>query len=197
MKRTLYTIACLCIFTLFTIGCATSGTNVKYADPGAAETVTANFGSTDLHLITEKMVDSLMKSPVLEGRPVLLVDNVRNNTHEHIDTKSITDKIRTCLLKYGRAKITARSDVPDSILQELDFQNSNLADQKTIVKMGKLAGAKYILFGDITSIVKRAGSKKDVWFKITLNLTNVQDGLIEWADDKEIRKVAKRRSVSW
>jgi len=177
--------------------CASTGTNVKYADPNSVERLTADFSSTDIHLITEKMVDSLVMSSILDGRPVIFVDNIRNNTHEHIDTKSITDKIRTILLKHGKVRITARSDIPHSLLQEQEFQNSNLADPKTIVKMGKLAGAKYILFGDISSIEKRHSGNRDIWFKITLNLTNVQNGLIEWADDKEIRKVSKRQAIGW
>jgi uncharacterized protein (TIGR02722 family) len=188
---------CLPLALFFAVGCATTGTKVSYGDPGAVERLTADFGSADLHMIVEKMVDSMATSPVLEGRPVIFVDHVRNNTHEHIDTKSITDKIRTILLKHGKARITARSDIPDTLLQEQDFQNSNLADPGTIIKMGKLAGAQYILFGDISSIEKRSGGKRDVWFKITLNLTNTQDGLIEWADDKEIRKMAKRRTIGW
>ena len=188
---------CLALSMLFIVYCASTGTKVRYGDPAAVERLTADFGSTDLHMIVEKMVDSMVTSPVLEGRPVIFVDHVRNSTHEHIDTKSITDKIRTILLRNGKVKITARSDIPDSLLQEQDFQNSNLADPSTIVKMGKLAGARYILFGDISSIEKRSGRKRDVWFKFTLNLTNVQDGLIEWADDKEIRKVATRRTIGW
>jgi penicillin-binding protein activator len=188
---------CLPWLLIFYISCATTGTKVSYGDPGAVERVTADFSSTDLHMITEKMINSLTISPVLEGRPVILVDNIRNNTHEHIDTKSISDKIRTILLKHGKVKITARSDIPDSILREQEFQTSNLADPKTMVKMGKLAGAKYILFGEITSIVKRNGGKRDVWYKITMNLTRVQDGLIEWADDKEIRKKSRKRTIGW
>jgi uncharacterized protein (TIGR02722 family) len=188
---------CLTLALILAAGCASSGTRVRYADPGATETLTADFGSTDLHMITEKMVVSLLKSPALEGRPVIFVDNVRNNTHEHIDTKSITDKIRTVLLRQGKVRITARSDIPDSLLGEQEFQSSNLADPGTIVKMGKLAGAQFILYGAITSIAKRTGGKQDIWFKITLNLTNVQDGLIEWTDDKEIRKVAKKKAIGW
>jgi uncharacterized protein (TIGR02722 family) len=188
---------CLPLVLFLAVGCATTGTKVRYEDPGAVERLTADFGSTDLHMIVEEMVNSMASNPILDGRPVIFVDHVRNNTHEHIDTKSITDKIRTILLKHGKARITARSDIPDTLIQEQDFQNSNLADPGAIIKMGKLAGAQYILFGDISSIEKRSGGNRDVWFKITLNLTNTQDGLIEWAEDKEIRKVAKRRAIGW
>ncbi|HDR14337.1 MAG TPA: penicillin-binding protein activator LpoB [Desulfobacteraceae bacterium] len=178
-------------------GCASTGTRVQYADPGGVERLTADFGATDLHMIAEKMVGSLVESPILDGRPIILVDNIRNKTHEHIDTKAITDKIRTILLKNGRVRVTARSDIPDSLLKEQEFQSSNLADPDTLVRMGKLAGASYILFGEITSISKSYKGQRDVWFKITMNLTDVERGLIEWADDKEIRKVAKRRSMGW
>ncbi|UCH96930.1 MAG: penicillin-binding protein activator LpoB [Candidatus Aminicenantes bacterium] len=188
---------CSALVLVFVVGCASTGTKVRYGDPGAVETLTADFGSTDLHMITEKMVNSLVMSPVLDGRPVIFVDDVRNKTHEHIDTKSITDKIRTVLLKHGKARITARSDIPESILKELDIQTTTMADPETIVKMGKFAGAQFILFGEISSIAKRAGRNQDFWYKITLNLANVQNGLIEWADDKEIRKVAKRRIIDW
>jgi len=191
--------AILVVFPMIILlsGCASTGTRVEYADPGSVERLTADFGSTDIHMITEKMVGSLLESAVLDGRPIILVDNVRNKTHEHIDTKAITDKIRTTLLKHGKVRVTARSDIPESLLREQEFQNSNLADPDTIVRMGKLAGASYILFGEITSISKSFKGQRDVWFKITLNLTDVQKGLIEWADEKEIRKVANRRSVGW
>jgi PBP1b-binding outer membrane lipoprotein LpoB len=40
--------------------------------------------------------------------------------------------------------------------------------------------------------VKRAGRRTDVYYKITLNLVDVQTAIIEWADEKEIRKTEKR-----
>ncbi|MCU0289729.1 MAG: penicillin-binding protein activator LpoB [Acidobacteria bacterium] len=187
----------LVLALIFLMACASTGTKVSYGDPNAIEKLTADFGSADLHMIAEKMVRSMTLSPVLEGRPVIFVDIVRNKTHEHIDTKSITDKIRTILLQTGKVRVTARSDISDTLLQEQDFQSTNLADPQTIVKMGKLAGAQFILFGDISSIEKRLDGHRDIWFKITLNLTNVENGLIEWADDKEIRKISQRQAIGW
>lgn len=59
-------------------------------------------------------------------------------------------------------------------------------------RAGKQVGADYLLFGDIASIVKRAGRDTDVYYKFTLNLVDVQTGIIEWTDEKEIRKEARR-----
>ena len=57
---------------------------------------------------------------------------------------------------------------------------------------GRQVGADYFLFGEITSIKKAAGRVQDVYYKFTLNLVNIESGLIEWAEEKEIRKQAKK-----
>jgi hypothetical protein len=175
-------------------GCA--GTpDVSYGSPDQVETVTTDFGSTDLQMIAEKMVNSLLASPIIsDGRqPVFYVQTVRNKTDEHIDTTAVTDKIRVTLLKSGRVKFTAIADVSDELVNQLEFQaSSGMVDPATAKSIGKLVGADYFLYGELTSIRKSAGRVKDVYYKFTLNLVNIQNGLIEWADEKEIRKQAKK-----
>ena len=178
----------------FFAGCA-SAPQVSYGNPEQVETVTSDFGSTDLQMIAEKMVNSLLASPVLTAgtRPVFYVHKVRNMTDEHIDTKSVTDKIRVTLLKSGRVRFTAVNEVNDEILKQLEYQTkSGVVDLATAKSAGHQVGADYFLFGEITSIRKSAGRVQDVYFKFTLNLVNIKTGLIEWADEKEIRKEAKK-----
>jgi uncharacterized protein (TIGR02722 family) len=185
----------LAVLTVFlAAGCA-STPQVTYGNPEQVETVTADFGSTDLQIIAEKMVNSLLASPVLTSgtRPVFYVHRVKNMTDEHIDTKSVTDKIRVTLLKSGKVRFSAVNEVNDEILKQLEYQTkSGVVDPKTARSAGSQVGADYFLFGELTSIKKSAGRVKDVYFKFTLNLVNIKTGLIEWADEKEIRKEAKK-----
>jgi PBP1b-binding outer membrane lipoprotein LpoB len=51
-----------------------------------------------------------------------------------------------------------------------------------------MVGAGYRLDGNIVSIVKENKKVKDVYYKFSLQLWNVENGLLEWADEKEIRK---------
>lgn len=74
-----------------------------YGDAQATETLTKDFGSTDLQQIAAKMVDDMLAfPPVIEmtqaRRPVLFVDRIKNKTQEHIDTESITDTIQNKLI---------------------------------------------------------------------------------------------------
>lgn len=185
----------LCILFISALcGCATTP-SVSYGDAQQVETVTEEFGSTDLQIIAEKMVNSLLASPVLltGQRPVLYVHKVKNKTDEHIDTKAVTDKIRVTLLKSGRVRFSAASEVGDEIVRQLEHQTSaGLVDPSTAKRFGNQVGADYFLYGEIISIKKKAGRVRDVYFKLTMNLVNIETGLIEWADEKEIRKQAKR-----
>ena len=63
-----------------------------------------------------------------------------------------------------------------------------LVDPATAVLMGKQIGAEFMLYGNMASIVKRESKTKDVYYKFTLKLMNLQTGIIEWSGEKEIRK---------
>jgi uncharacterized protein (TIGR02722 family) len=184
----------LALVALSVIGCAAQR-QVSYQDPTRVETVTESFGSTDLQGISERMVNSLVRLPqIADGsRPVVQVSTVKNKTTEHIDTKSITDKIRTALVKTGMVRFTAASDANDELVGTLEYQQgSGLVSPSTRKKVGKQVGADYLLYGEIDSIVKRSGRTSDVYYKFTLNLVDIETGLIEWSDEKEIRKEANR-----
>ena len=63
---------------------------------------------------------------------------------------------------------------------------------QTAAEMGQMVGAQYRLEGNIMSIVKQVKDKKDVYYKLNLQLWNIRNGLLEWSDEKEIRKTTTR-----
>ncbi|CAM2847010.1 penicillin-binding protein activator LpoB [Vibrio mytili] len=166
---------------------------VTYGDAQATETTTIDFGSTDLQTIAAEMVDSMMMSGSVaaitrDQRPIVFVERIKNKTSEHIDTESITDTISTKMLNSGKFRFVDMDRV-DSVRQQLNFQNTDeLVNQSTAIQFGKMVGAQYMLYGNLSSIVKNAGSDKDVYYKMTMRLMDLETGLIEWADETEIRK---------
>lgn len=171
-------------------GCAN---RVSYGDAQAVETVSVDFGSTDLQKIAADMVDSMMMSGSVaaitrDSRPIVFVERIKNKTSEHIDTESITDSISTKLLNSGKFRFVDMDRV-ESVRDQLKFQNNDeLVDQSTAIQFGKMVGAEYMLYGNLSSIVKNAGSDTDVYYKMTMRLMDLKTGLIEWADETEIRK---------
>lgn len=189
----------LSLLSALLVGCATTGTptisgNVQYGDAKAVEQVTNEFGSTDLQTIAEAMARSLAQSSSgYRTKPLVTIADVRNKTSEYIDTRSITDSIRVQLLKSGTMRFATDIAGMQNQTDELTRQNnSGLYKKSTTAKVGKMEGAQFRIEGNISSIVKRTSDVKDVYYKFTLTMTNVESGTIEWADEKEIRKTSKR-----
>lgn len=168
--------------------------DVSYGDAKAVEQVTNEFGATDLQIIAESMARSLSQSMAGQSpKPTVTIAPVKNKTSEYIDTKSITDSIRVQLLKSGTMRFVTDIEGMQNQTDELIRQNqSGLYKKSTTAKVGKMEGAKYRIEGNITSIVKKNSDVKDVYYKFSLLLTDVESGGIEWADEKEIRKTSKR-----
>ncbi|QWE09233.1 penicillin-binding protein activator LpoB [Polynucleobacter ibericus] len=175
---------------------ACSGPQVRYGDAKAVETVNANYGSTDLQIIAEAMTRSLLQSKAISGSkdaPIVTLADVKNKTSEYIDTRVITDKIRTQLMKSGQVRFAVSVSEMNNQTEELKRQNqSGLYKNSTIAKTGNMQGAQYRIEGSIASIVKNTKDVKDVYYVFNLNLINNESGLLEWADEKEIRKTATR-----
>ena len=189
---------------------ASACSSIGYDDPNKTETVNLKFGSTDLQTMADTMVQSLLSSPNLQyldhsgkgddKRVVLYTGNVNNRTTEHIDTSSITDTIRTSLLKSGRFRIAASSQGQDDLGSQVRFQmESGRVDPNLIRSFGKQIGADAVMYGNLRSIEKErarsledAGKKtEDVWYKLTLEVVNIETGETVWMEEKEVRKSKK------
>ncbi|WP_057830230.1 penicillin-binding protein activator LpoB [Colwellia sp. TT2012] len=188
--------------TLTLIGGCTNKSVVRYGDATAVETTDISFGSTDLQKVAGQMTDSLLLSPVVgtltaNSRPIIFVESIKNKTSEHIDTESITDSIATKLLRSGKFRFVDMDRVA-AARKQLEFQqNSGMVDTNKAMQLGKQVGAQYMLYGNLASIVKSNKDKSDVYYKFTLRLMDLESGLVEWADETEIRKTKEKEFVSW
>lgn len=200
MKHT-YLISALAVSVLTLSGCANRAV-VSYGDANAVETTDISFGSTDLQKMANEMTDSMLLSPVVgtltqNNRPVVFVERIKNKTSEHIDTESVTDSISTKLLRSGKFRFVDMSRV-DAVKAQLDFQNdSGMVDPNKAASFGKQTGAQYMLYGNLSSIVKTNKDVADVYYKFTLRLLDLESGLIEWADETEIRKTRQKAKIGW
>jgi len=182
-------------------GCANKAV-VSYGDATAVETTDINFGSTDLQKVATQMTDSLLLSPVIgtltaNSRPIVFVERIKNKTSEHIDTESITDSVSTKLLRSGKFRFVDMGRV-EAAREQLNFQqNGGMVNPSKAIAFGKQVGAQYMLYGNLSSIVKSNKDKADVYYKFTMRLMDLESGLVEWADETEIRKTRETARVGW
>ena len=173
-------------------GCATT---VEYGDATSSKPISTDFGSADLQQIAATMVDSMLADEVLQdisvdGPPLLIVDKVKNKTMQHIDTESVTDSIRTKLIRSRKFSFQDRT-TEGALNEELAYQQ---VASKDPVASGQQDAPQYMLTSNLSEIEQNQGRLQDVYYKYTMSLRDLKSGRLIWADEKEIRK-QKTRSI--
>ena len=196
-SRTLIFLAVLALSACTGPRAYTRGT---YEDPNVIEMLSDKFNENDLQLIAKKMADSMGAAAASfappPARPLVVIRTFKNSTSEHIDIKSLQDKIFVALSKTGKftfQDVAARKDVAE----EYEYQGSGYVDADKAKGPGQQAAADYVLTGEVSSIIQEVGDDKLVYYKMTSKLTNLRSGVIEWTDEKELRKKFEKQGVSW
>lgn len=184
--------------TLFTTACGPRAFVKGDYDQNVESTnlLTDQWSESDMQAAVKDLVSSAINHPAIANAkrpPVVMVTKLQNKTSEHIDTQSITDMISTDLMKTGKVSFVDKAARED-MAEEYQYQEEN-ASRETKKSKGGQTGADFILNGRLDSIVQEAGKDKTIYYKISLNMTNLKTGLIVWSDYKQIRKIFKKKRV--
>jgi len=179
----------------FLAGC---GPTIRY-EIKDEETVTgSDWSAKDLKDVSDYMTGSIRKAAFINSAQYagekprwMLARDMKNETDEHVNTRTIMEKIRTRLINEGVAKFIDDQAIED-ILNQMKLQQSGLFDNRTVAQVGKLVGAKVILRGTISSIRKKSDRQDIIYYNITLQLVNIQTGEIVWTDEKEIQRLTSK-----
>ena len=169
----------------------------QYDDVTRENLMNDQWSETDMQVVVKALVDSMSMHPSINNAkklPIVMVTNLQNKTSEHIDTQSIMDMVRVELTNSGKVAFVDKEARQD-ISNEYDYQNSGMVSEETKKTAGGQTGADFIVNGRLDSIVQEVGKDKSVYYKITLNLTNLKTGLVTWTNHKQIRKTFKKKSI--
>ncbi len=164
-----------------------------------------SYDFTDKKTIVNDLVSSLVSKPPLVARydrPVIIVYGVANRTSEHIETSGITDDIRQEIMQSGKARFVNKVQ-RDNIQSESDYQYGGNVSAETRLQRARQVGAEYMLTGTLRSIKKkqpkqvRLKKKTLQYYSLTLELTDLQTGLIEWTDSAEIVRESSKPFIGW
>jgi uncharacterized protein (TIGR02722 family) len=172
-------------------------TKGEYDDPTRVELLDDKYNEADM----QQMADTVIKAMVACGYvanapkpPIVIVQKVQNRTEEHIDTVSLTDKIRTALIKSGKVRFVNKEE-RGTLDEEYDYNAGGNVSGPAAKKRGNQVGADYILSGALATNVQQVGNDKFIYYKLTMNLTNMDTSTIDCVEEREIRKKFRKRSV--
>lgn len=186
-----------------------SCSSISYEDPDRVETLTIDYGSTDLQAFAQSMAESLIADRDLDfvgldgqgRRYQIVLGDIQNATHQHMDTLAIADSIQTALVQSDKFVVLASDLGQDEIGERVRFeQGSGRVDTTQATAFGRQLGADLVLFGRIISIDKKTGRtlasggyrKEDVYYKFSFQAVDVETAVIVWMDEKEIVKFESR-----
>ena len=190
--------ALLAVAAGITTGCSQKAfTKGDYDDPNRVELLDDKFNESDMQQMAETIVQAMVACQSITEKkkpPVVQVETVQNRTEEHIDMTSLTDKIRTALIKSHKVRFvnkTERSTLDD----EYKYHESGNVSAQTQKKRGKQTGSDYIMSGEMATNIQQVGDDKLIYYKLTMNLTEMETSEIDCTEEREIRKKFRRRSV--
>jgi uncharacterized protein (TIGR02722 family) len=159
--------------------------------------LTDKWSESDMQAAVKDLVAAATANPAIAGAkrpPIVMVTRLQNKTSEVIDTQSITDMFQVELQNSGKVAFVDKAARED-IAEEYDYQGSGMVSRETQKGKGGQVGADLIMNGRLDSIVQEAGRDKTIYYKLTMNMTNLKTGLIVWTGQKQLRKTFKKQRI--
>ena len=189
MKKLMFAmvaVATACVMS----GCASTHARDSQLD---LKPKTAALEPQDVRRTVEKMVDSMLADAdvireVGGNRPVLDMTGIRNRSTMHIDTKMITDSIRTKLIRSRKFRFMDHTTAADDQQFLNDQALNGMTDPSKAIRMGRQSAAQMYLYGALDEIRSHTDGVTDRYYKFNLNLKDLRSGEIIWSDEQEIRK---------
>jgi hypothetical protein len=177
-------------------------TKVERLDESQAVDLSGAWNDTDSRLVSQEMIqDSLSRAWLQEfrgragqSRPAVIVGEVRNLSHEHINTSTFTLEMERALINSGKVDFVATKQERTGIRDERRDQDIN-AREDTRNAMGKELGADFMLTGTINTIVDPSGDTQVRFYQVNLTLISLADNRKVWIGQKDIRKLVTRSKM--
>ena len=177
-------------------------TKVERLDESQAVDLSGAWNDTDSRMVSQEMIqDSLARAWLQEfrgrpgqNRPAVIVGEVRNMSHEHINTQTFTLEMERALINSGKVDFVASKAERGGIRDERKDQDIN-AREDTRNAMGKELGADFVLTGTINTIVDPSGDTQVRFYQVNMTLISLADNRKVWVGQKDIRKLVTRSKL--
>ncbi len=185
-------------------GCAMFRIKVKDDDVSKLPAFDATYGAQDLRKLSQDIADEIAASSFIKDQktdPIMIIYGVQPRTTTFVDTQALTDRIRTTLTQTSKIRFVNESRRQE-LLKEQGYQAAN-ATAATQVAIGKQLGAKYMLTGALVEITKETGrqvrvSKSEVvYYQLTMDITDLENGIVAWSTQKEFAREARTPLIGW
>ena len=185
------------------LGLAACSKSVTRVDQDAVTDLSGNWNDTDSRLVSQEMVQDVLSRawlPRYTGKhgkpPTVIVGNVRNLSHEHINTRTFIADIERALINSGEVEFVASSSERGEVRTERKDQDLH-ASEDTRKAMGQEIGADFMLQGSINTIVDAIEGEQARFYQVDLTLIDMANNRKVWVGQKKIKKTIEKSGLRW
>jgi len=187
---------------LLAIAGSACSTRVDRLDAGEVKDLSGAWNDTDSRLVSEEMIRGSLSRAWLQEwdrskggkRPAVIVGEIRNLSHEHINVNTFTSDMERALINSGKVDFVASRAERMGVREERKDQDIH-AREDTRKAMGQELGADFMLSGTINTIVDPSGSTQVRYYQVNLTLISLADNRKVWIGQKEIKKLVTRSKL--
>lgn len=98
------------------------------------------------------MMISLIALPCEAAQKVVAIMPIKNNVntrYSSVAAKTMTDELINVFVNSGMYTVVERGQL-DQVIGEMGFSSTGMVDSNSVIEIGKLSGAQYILVGNVS-----------------------------------------------
>lgn len=187
---------------LMMISCGS--TKVSRVDSDEVIDLDGYWNESDVRIVCDSLIEKCISSPRIakfegqQGRaPVVIIDSIRNQSSEHIDTSIVEKKFQTAIINSGAMEFVSSSTERQALREEKADQADH-STYDTAKEMDQETGADFMLKGSVKTIVQSAGDKTVRTYYVYAELHDIKTNKIVWmAENDSIKKVIKRQKAKF
>lgn len=189
------------VFTgLIMVSCGS--TKVSRVDSDEVIDLDGYWNESDVRIVCDSLIEECISSPRIakfegqQGRaPVVIIDSIRNQSSEHIDTSIVEKKFQTAIINSGVMEFVSSSTERQALREEKADQADH-STYDTAKEMDQETGADFMLKGSVKTIIQSAGDKTVRTYYVYAELHDIKTNKIVWmAENDSIKKVIKRQKA--
>ena len=184
-------------------GLSACGQKVTRVETDTVIDLSGNWNDTDSRLVADEMIqDALSRSWLTEfnrtyGKaPTVIVGDVRNLSHEHINTRTFIADMERALINSGDVDFVASSEEREEVRSERKDQDLH-ASEATRKAMGQETGADFMLKGTINTIIDAVSGEQVRFYQVDLTLIDLANNRKVWVGQKKIKKTIEKAGLRW
>ena len=192
------------VMALAAVGCSSSPQVTRMAVEEEAD-LSGRWNDVDSRMVSEQMIGDCLNSPWIrkfEQRrpgqpPVVIVQSVRNRSHEHINTQTFIKDLEAAMVNSGFVEVVASKDEREELREERKDQFAGYTSDETTKSFGEEIGADFALQGSINTIKDQIKGEYVIYYQVNLELINIETNRKAWIGEQKIKKNVKRSKLKW